>query len=48
VREHRWLPWSPFPMCIPNGNGDYCLPKGAPPLPITVSLRAVKSGIART
>ena len=48
VHEHRWLPWPPFPMCIPNGNGEYCLPKGAPPLPLAVSLRAVKSGIART
>ena len=48
VHEHRWLPWPPFPMCIRNGNGDYCLPKGAPPLPLAVSLRAVKSRITRT
>jgi hypothetical protein len=46
VHEHRWPPWPPFPMCIQDGNGDYCLPKGAPPLPLPVSLRAVKSGIA--
>jgi hypothetical protein len=48
VHEHRWLPWPPFPMCIRNGNGAYCLPKGAPPLPLAVSLRAVKSRITRT
>ena len=48
VREHPWLPWPPFPMYIPNGNGAYCLPKGAPPLPLAVSLRAVKSRTART
>jgi hypothetical protein len=28
VHEHPWLPWPPFPMCIPNGNGAYCLAKG--------------------
>jgi hypothetical protein len=48
VHEHPWLPWPPFPMCIPNGNGAYCPPKGAPPLPLAVSLRAVKSHTART
>ena len=31
VHEHPWLPRPPFPMCIPNGNGAYCLPMGAPP-----------------
>jgi hypothetical protein len=48
VHEHRWLPWPPFPMCIQNGNGAYSLPKGAPPLPLAVSLRAVKSRVTRT
>jgi hypothetical protein len=47
VHEHLWLPWPPFPMCIRNGNHAYCLPKGAPALPLAVSLRAVKSRIAR-
>jgi SAM-dependent methyltransferase len=42
VHEHRWLPWPQFPMCIRKGNGVYCLPKGAPPLPLAVSERAVK------
>ena len=36
VHEHPWLPWPPFPICIPNGNGAYCLPKGAPPLALAV------------
>ena len=48
VYEHRWLPWPPFPMCIRNSNDVYCLPKNAPPLPLAVSLRAVKRRIART
>jgi 2-polyprenyl-3-methyl-5-hydroxy-6-metoxy-1,4-benzoquinol methylase len=48
VHEHRWLPWPPFPMCIRNDDGAYCLPKGAPPRPLAVSLRAVKSRIDRT
>jgi hypothetical protein len=48
VHEHPWLPWPPFPMCVPTGNGAYCLPKGAPSLPLAVSLRAVKNRIART
>lgn len=42
VHEHPWLPWPPFPMCIRKGKGEYCLPKGAPPLPLAVSVRAVK------
>ena len=41
VHEHTWLPWPPFPMCIDNGDGTYCLPQSAPPLPLAVSLRAV-------
>jgi hypothetical protein len=48
VHEHPWLRWPPFPMCIPNGNGAYRLPKGATPLPLAVLLRAVNSRIART
>jgi hypothetical protein len=48
VHEHLWLPWPPFPMCVRSGNGAYCLPKGAPALPLAVSLRAVKSRTART
>jgi hypothetical protein len=48
VHEHHWLPWPPFPMFIRDDNGAYRLPKGAPPLPLAVSLRAVKSSIART
>jgi 2-polyprenyl-3-methyl-5-hydroxy-6-metoxy-1,4-benzoquinol methylase len=43
VHEHSWLPWPPFPMCIDNGDGTYCLPQSAPPLPLAVSLRACKS-----
>jgi SAM-dependent methyltransferase len=48
VHEHSWLPWPPFPMCIRNDSGAYCLPKGAPPLPLAVSLRAIKARISRT
>ena len=48
VHEHHWLPWPPFPMCIRDDNGAYRLPKSASPLPLAVSLRAVKSSIART
>ena len=48
VREHPWLPRSPFPMCISNSNGAYCLPKGVPPLPLAISLLAVRSRTART
>ena len=46
VHEHSWLPWPPFPMCVRNDNGAYCLPNGAPPLPLAVSLRAMKAPIA--
>jgi len=48
VHEHDWLPWPPFPMCIRDNKGAYCLPKGAAPLPLAVSLRAMKAPIRRT
>jgi SAM-dependent methyltransferase len=43
VHEHRWLPWPPFPMCVRNDDGSYSLPKGAPPMPLAISLRAIKA-----
>ena len=44
VHEHETLPWRHFPMMEPAGTGLYRLPDGHPPLPLSFSLRASKSG----
>jgi len=42
LHEHELLPWKPFPMMVPAGDGYYRLPDGAPRIPLAVSLKARK------
>jgi hypothetical protein len=42
LHEHPTLPWPPFPMCVPAGDGLYRLPDQIPAFPLAVSLRARK------
>jgi SAM-dependent methyltransferase len=44
LHEHPTLPWPPFPMCLPAGNGLYRLPDAFPSFPLSWSLRARKPG----
>jgi len=42
LREHPFLPWPPFPMCVPAEGGMYRLPDHVPSFPLAYSLRARK------
>lgn len=42
LHEHELLPYRLFPMMVPAGPRMYRLPDGAVPIPLSVSLRAVK------
>jgi SAM-dependent methyltransferase len=44
LHEHPTLPWPPFPMCVPVGDGLYRLPDQIPGFPLAVSLRSRKHG----
>ncbi|MCB5173758.1 class I SAM-dependent methyltransferase [Microvirga lenta] len=44
LREHETLPSKLFPSMVPTGDRMYRLPDGAVPIPLAVSLRAVKRG----
>jgi hypothetical protein len=41
LHEHLWLPWRPFPLCVPCSEG-YRLPECIPAFPLSISLRARK------
>jgi SAM-dependent methyltransferase len=43
LHEHERLPYKLFPMMVPAGDGMFCLPDGAVPIPLAFSLRAVKA-----
>jgi len=42
LHEHELLPWKPFRMMVPAGDGYYRLPDGVPRIPLAVSLKARK------
>lgn len=43
LHEHEVLPYRLFPMMVPAGQGLFRLPDGAVPIPLSFSLKAVKS-----
>lgn len=43
LHEHEVLPYKLFPMMVPAGQGLFRLPGGSVPIPLSVSLKAVKS-----
>jgi len=45
LHEHELLPWKPFRMMVPAGDGYYRLPDGAPRIPLALSLRARKTSV---
>lgn len=42
LHEYPFLPWRPFPMCVPAEDGMYRLPDHVPAFPLAYSLRARK------